>query len=205
MNLDVNFVIAAGLIIACLIPLYIYRKKIFKPRKRSGDFNLFLKDLKLYLKDHHPKINFDFSIFDKTKDEQDIKIREAIIVEDLVSQFFYAPYEKHTQAPMSKEKLWSGYDEKSASNPKLPNDWAQRKELVWHREHKKCNRCGENITLFKNAYTQFVKEIENGGGYNVENIILVCQDCNQVINSQNPKNTISTLSLHDKLMIFVKS
>ena len=32
----------------------------------------------------------------------------------------------------------------------------------------------------------------------------LCSDCNKILNSTNPKNTISSLSLNDKLMLFVQ-
>lgn len=206
MNLNVEFVISATIIIFSLLPLYIYRKKIFKfANFGNGEFKLFAKDLKVYLIQNYPKIKFDFSILDKTNNESNLRTREIIIVENMVNQFFYYKYEKRTQNPVAKEKLWSTYDEKSASNSKYPQDWPQRKELVWTRENKCCNRCGNKISYLKDAYTQFVKEIEDGGGYNVENVILICQDCNQVLNSKNPKNTMVSLNIYEKLMIFVKS
>jgi 5-methylcytosine-specific restriction endonuclease McrA len=195
----------ASLLIACLIPLYIFKNKIFKSSFRNANFDLFLKDLRIHLKQHHPKINFDFSIVNRTKDEPDLKVRETIIVENIVEQYFFSKYEKKTQKPLPKDKLWSGYEEKSQSNSKYPSDWIQRKDLVWQRDNKCCDRCGDKIIQIRNAYTQFVKEINNGGGYNAENIILVCQDCNQILNSTNPKNTIFSLNLYERLMLFVKS
>lgn len=206
MNLDVTFVIASCALIACLIPLYIYREKIFKLSKPKGDFDLFVKDIKLYLNQHHPKIKFDFSIIDKTKDENDIKIRETIIVETLISQFCNFKYEKNTQSSVAKNKLWALYEEKSIASTKTPTDWQQRRELVWNRDYKCCNRCAKKIPLLKNAYTQFVRDINLGGGYNIENIILLCQDCNMILNSQeNSKKVESSLEIYDKLMMFVKS
>lgn len=203
MVLDLEFIIYSSLLIGILIPLFIYRKKILKYNKTNGEFNLFIKDLRLHLSNHHPKINFDFSIIDKTLNEHDLRTRETIIVEDIVKQFINFEYEKRTQSPVDKDKLWVGYDEKSKSNPKLPTDWKQRKELAWMRENKKCNRCGNKITL-KDSYTQFAKSIENGGGYNFENIIILCQDCNIILKSEN-NDKLPALELYDKLMIFVKS
>lgn len=205
MLLDIEFVIASTLLIASLLPLYIYRKKIFAFKYKKGDnFNLFIKDLKIHMTQHHPKIKIDYSIIGKTEDEKDIRVREALIVENIVQQFFNYPYKKETQNSIEKEKLWINYIEKSNTNPKYPNDWSQRKELAWKRDNKSCNRCGDTLSL-NNTFSTFVKEIKDGGGYNFENIIILCSDCNKILNSTNPKNTISSLNLNDKLMLFVKA
>lgn len=202
MNLDVEFVIYASLLIGCLIPLYIYRKRLLQFKESNGDINLFLRDLRNYLSTHHPKIKFDFSIIDKTINEKDRKIRETLIVEDIITQFVDYEYNKTTQSSVSKEKLWVGYDEKSKSDLKLPSDWKQRKEMAWLRDNGKCDRCGNKV-LLKNAYSQFAKEIENGGGYNFENIITLCNDCNLILKKQDSKVNISSTEIYDKLMVAV--
>ena len=68
MILDLDYIIFSSLIIACLLPLYIYKEKIFKVKKIKNDkgFPLFLKDLKLYMLQHHPKIDIDYRIVEKT-------------------------------------------------------------------------------------------------------------------------------------------
>ena len=204
MILDMDFVIFSSLMVACLIPLYIYREKIFSPKRiNNGGFHLFLKDLKLYMQNHHPKIDIDYSIIEKTKDEPNLEIRETLIIENVVNQFFNYNYSIKTQDGISKEKHWINYEEKSKSHAKYPSDWALRKEFAWKRDNKCCNRCGNNLTL-NETHTSFVKDIKDGGGYNLENIITLCVDCNRIINSENPKNTISSLVLTDKLMGFVK-
>lgn len=202
MILDIEFVIYSSLIIACLIPLYIYRKKILKFRNSNGNINLFLKDLRNYLSTHHPKIKFNFSIIDKTEDEKNRRVRETLIVEDIITQFVDYDYKKTTQASVSKEKLWVGYDEKSKSDLKLPSDWKQRKEMAWLRDNGRCDRCGNKI-LLKNAYSQFAKEIEKGGGYNFENIIILCNDCNLILKKKESKIDISSTEIYDKLMVAV--
>jgi hypothetical protein len=203
-RLDINFTIASILLISSLLPLYIYRKKIFAFKYKKGDnLPLFIKDLKLHMTQHHPKIKIDYSIIGKSENEDDLKIRETLIVEDIVQQFFNYNYQKKTQKSVEKEKLWLNYMEKSNSNPKYPNDWSQRKELSWKKDNKCCNRCGDRIAL-DSTYTNFVKDIKDGGGYNFENIVILCSDCNKILNSTNDKNTISSLALNDILMIFVK-
>lgn len=204
MLLDINFSIASGLLIACLLPLYIYRKKIFTKYKSGGTFHLFVKDLKLLMNQHHPKIKIDYSIIDKTENEKNIQLRETLIVENIIQQFFDYPYKKQTQEAVPKDKLWANYMEKSVSNAKYPNDWLQRKELAWKRDNKCCNRCGDKIAL-DNAFSIFVKDIKDGGAYNFENIIILCSDCNKIMNSTNAKNTISSLAINDRLVLFIKA
>lgn len=152
---------------------------------------------------NHPKIKIDYSIIGKSENEKDIKIRETIIVENIVKQFFEYHYSKSTQNIIEKEKLWPNYEEKSKPNNKYPSDWPQRKELVWKRDGKSCKRCGNKLEL-KNSYISFVKNIEDNGGYNFENIFTLCVDCNMILNSTN-KNILASLSLNDKLMFFVKA
>ena len=202
MILDFTFVLFSSLLIACLIPLYIYRQRVFAFAYKTGDLEFFIKDLKLHMQENHPKINFDYSIIQKTKDEKDIRIRETLIVEDIINQFYYFEYEKNTQNGVSRDKLWTGYEEKSFSNPKTPNDWQERRELAWQRDKNKCNRCGTKIKI-EDVFTTFAKDIAKGGGYNFENIIILCSDCNKILNAKNPKSTIASLNLNDDLMKFV--
>ncbi len=203
MNLDISFNIASGLLILCLLPLYIYRKQILKKFTKSDSFHLFVNDVKSYMSKYHPKIQIDYSIIEKIKIEENTIIRENIIVENILQQFFDYPYKKKTQKSIPKEKLWATYIEKSISNQKYPNDWAQRKEFAWKRDNKSCNRCAKILTL-DNTFSTFAKDIKDGGGYNFENIIILCSDCNKILNSTNPKSTISSLILNDKLMSFVE-
>ncbi len=204
MVLGTDFSILASLLIACLIPLYIYREKIFSAKyENNGSFTLFLKDIKSHMQNNHPKIHIEYStIIEKTKNELSLEIRETLIVEEVVKQFFNFEYLKRTQTTVQKEKLWANYTDKSLSNSKYPSDWTQRKEAAWRRDNKCCNRCGINIDL-KDTHTNFVREIKDGGGYNLENIIILCSDCNKILTSTNPKNTMASLILSDKLMSFV--
>jgi hypothetical protein len=200
LQLELDFIIYASLIIAALLPLYIYRKKIFVAKYSDNRLSFFIKDLKLHMSENYPKIKLDYSIIEKTQSEANLKVRETLIIESIVIQFFNYKYEKKTQGTVPKDKLWSNYVEKSNSNTKYPNDWIQRKDISWKRDNKSCNRCGNKIS-FEATYTCFVKD---GGGFNVENIIILCSDCNKIINSTNPRNTIQSLSLNDKLMAYVK-
>lgn len=203
MLLDIQFTIAAILLILALLPLYIYRKRIISKFKESDSFPLFVQDIKAHMSVYHPKIKINYSIIERTKNKNDPILREALIIENIVEQFFDYPYEKKTQNPVAKEKLWVNYIEKSQSNAKYPSDWIQRKELAWSRDNRCCNRCAQELSL-DNTFTSFVKDISEGGSYSLENIIILCADCNKVINSTNPRNTISSLPLNDKLLFFAQ-
>lgn len=201
MNLNIEFVIYASLLIALILPLYFYRQRIFSFAYKTGDLEFFLQDLKLHMKKEHPKIHFDYSIVEKTKDEKDIRTREILILEDIVNQFHTFQYTRKTQGLISKDLLWVNYAEKSKSNPKKPNDWASRRKLAWVRDEKRCNRCGTQIADY-NYYTTFAKPVEKGGGYNFENLITLCNDCYRI---EDSKISSTSLELYDKLMLFVKN
>ena len=162
MLLDIDFIIVGILLIISLLPLYIYRKKIFVKYQSGENFHLFVKDLKLIMNQHHPKIKIDYSIISKSENEKNIQLRETLIVENIIQQFFDYPYKKESQEMIPKDKLWANYMEKSVSNAKYPSDWQQRKELAWKRDNKCCNRCGDKITL-DNTFSIFVKNIKDGG------------------------------------------
>ena len=206
MVLDLNFVIYTSLLILTLIPLYIYQERIFKYKfKNIKNFDLFIKDLMLHMKNHHPKIDIDYSIIKKTSYEKNLKWREILIIEDVVQQFFYFSYEKKTQKSVPKDKLWQNYEEKSICNTKIPTDWIQRKELAYYREDKCCDRCGDKLLSVNDAYTIFIKDIQKGGGYNLENIAILCNDCYKILNSKDEKQTLSSLTINDKLLVFCRN
>ncbi|QKF82654.1 HNH endonuclease [Halarcobacter ebronensis] len=201
MVLDVDFIIASLLVILTLIPLYIYRKEIYKKFSRSGNTETFIKDVKVYLQQNYPKIQFDFSVLNKHQNEKDVKLRELMIVEELARQFAYFEYELHTQKDTSKDMHWSGYEQNSIlqKDNKLPPDWAQRKSVAWKRDNGKCNRCGTQISL-PDANALFAKQMRDGGGFNLENIVILCNDCSKIIKSSNLEKTIKDLPLLDKLI-----
>lgn len=201
MILDIKFIILGLLIISSLIPLYIYRKEIYQRLYKQGDIKKFIRDVDSYLSAHYPKINFNFNIVDKVEDEKDIRIKETLIVEDLVGQFAYHEYELYTQKSIPKDKIWKGYDTNSKllKDNKLPIDWQQRKEAAWFREEGKCNRCGTKSKLV-DSNALLAKQMRNGGGFNLENIVILCKDCTRVIKSSNLERTRKDLAILDNLM-----
>lgn len=204
MNLILVFTLVLISLIILFIFLYFYRKKtIFIKYKNSENLDLFLKDLKLYMTHHHPKINIDYSFIEKMKNENNLEIKKTLIIENIVEQFISYNYKKTTKKGLTKENYWNNYLEKSFSSPKLPSDWLLRRDFAWRRENKCCDRCGENIELDE-SHTVFVNEIKNGGGYNLENMITLCVNCNKILNNRNSKTIISSLPLTDNLMMINK-
>lgn len=201
MNLDLEFIILGTLIIIALAPLYIYRKEIYKRFAKKGNIKIFIKELDSYLSYNYPKISFNYNIADKVKDEEDFRLKEMLIVEDLVKQFAYYDYELNTQPSIAKEKLWNNYDQNSRllKDNKFPIDWSQRKEAAWIRDNGKCNRCGTKVTLV-DANPLLAKQMKNGGGFNLENIVILCNDCSRVIKSENIEKTRKDLKILDNLM-----
>lgn len=207
MKLDIEFIIYSVIIIFCLIPLYIYRKEIYSKFSKSGNIKIFIKDIDAYLSLHYPKINFDFSnILKKVEEEKDIKIKEILVVEDLVSQFASYEYELTTQKSVSRDKLWSSYDNNSKllKDNKFPIDWNQRKEAAWIRDKNKCNRCGTKIKLI-DSQALLAKQMRNGGGFNLENIVILCSDCARLVRTSNIEKTSRDLLISDRLMKRVKN
>ncbi|WP_321311781.1 hypothetical protein [Halarcobacter sp.] len=201
MILDITFIIFGCLIIVSIIPLYIYRKEIYKKFNRKGDIKTFFNDTKNYLISNYPKIPFNFDILKKFEDEKDIKIKETLIAEEFVKQFTYFEYELNTQNSVPHEKLWSNYDQNSKllKDNKLPTDWAQRKKTAWMRDDGRCNRCGLKINL-TNTNALLVKQMKDGGGFNLENIVILCHDCSRIIKSSNLEKTRKDLNILDKLI-----
>lgn len=200
MNLDIKFILAGSLIILLLIPLYIYRKQVFSFIYRGGDFEAFLVNLKQYVRLNYPRISFKFDIVEETIEEKDVQVRQMIVLENIVAQFSAAEYETQTQRSINKELLWSNYEQNSkAVKEKYPNDWPRRKECAWNRDNGNCNRCGTKVKLV-DAQVAFVKSLKNGGGYNFENLVTLCSDCNKIMNSSNIENTTKDLLIQDKLI-----
>ncbi|MGM0519644.1 MAG: HNH endonuclease [Campylobacterota bacterium] len=202
MNLDIKFIVASLILLSSIIPLYIYREKIISIVYTKGSIKEFINDIKLHMNKYHPFIPINYAIIKKSENEKDIKVRQTIIVENIITQFINYDYEKMTQGTVSKDKLWSGYEKNSVSSTQKPGDWKARRELAWNRDEKRCNRCGQTIEL-NDSNINFVKNIEDGGGYNVENLLVLCSDCNKVINIEDIKP--SSLEVQDRLMFYVQS
>lgn len=201
MVLDITFIISGCLIILSFVPLYIYRKEIYIKLIRKADIKTFIKDLISYLKLNYPKIDFDFNATNKFKDEEDEKLRQILIIEEFVKQFTYYEYSLSTQGSVPKNMLWSSYDQNSIllKDNKFPTDWAQRKKTAWIRDKGSCNRCGCKIEL-QNSNALLAKQMKDGGGFNLENIVTLCNDCSRIMKSSDLEKTKRDLNILDALM-----
>jgi len=200
MNLGFDFIIYSLLSLTTLIPLYVYREKIFKFLYKSSNFESFLTELKKNLISNYPFIPFDFVIVDKTKDENNPKTRQVLVVEDILSQF--AEYEMliTTQNTVEKDLLWQTYENDSIpKKEKLPKDWLRRKNTTWKRDKCQCARCGIKTAL-NDSQLHIVKDIKNGGTYHFENLLSVCNDCYRILNTDNLGKTMKYLNITELLM-----
>lgn len=206
MILDLKFVITGFILILALIPLYIYRKEIYAKFAKEGNINIFIREIDAFLTLHYPKFNFNFDIIEKLDEEADIRRKEILIVEDIVKQFATYEYELNTQATVDKDKLWKSYDSNSKlqKDNKFPIDWPQRKETAWMRDAGKCDRCGTKTKLV-DAQPLLAKQMKNGGGFNLENIVILCNDCSRILRTSNIEKTRKDLHILDNLMRRVKN
>lgn len=202
MKLDLEYIIIGFLIISCLLPLYIYKKVIYKRIYKKGNIKGFLKDCEIFLSSNYPKIPFNFDIKNKYEEEKDIKIKQTLIAENFINQFINYEYEPSTQSSVPEKILWNDYKINSIpiKENKRPSDWAKRKETAWNRDGKKCNRCGTNVKL-NDSQIILAKDIIFGGQFNLENIIILCSDCAKVVKSENktPVDLNITLKLMEKV------
>ncbi len=204
MKLGFDYVLYSSIILVMVVPMYIYRKKIFTFAYKTDGFSEFVKELKIYLKRTYPKFNFNFSIITRTADQKDIRVRQSLIVENIISQLIEFEFSPDTQDPIAKDKLWIGYDEYSKPAARKPGDWKKRRNIVWQRDKKSCVRCSKPVK-FDEATTSYVTDTEIGGGFNVENLFTICRDCNLILNKDDTsiKFRASNLDVYDHLYALV--
>ncbi|MDX4058533.1 HNH endonuclease [Aliarcobacter skirrowii] len=178
-------------------------KSLFSKSDDLEKYEIFVNLLKNYLKNYYPKILFDFSNKNILKKEFNLDLQKSFLIESLIKQFIEFDYKKITQNSVKRELTWEGYGLNSTPNKKVPNDFIKRKELVFYRDKSTCNRCGTVMERLSQASFCFVQEIEDGGGYNIENIILLCSSCNQVVNNFKENYNEMELIFRDKLYEFI--
>ncbi len=185
------------------ILLYFFLKKTSFVNDSNSKFEFFIKSIKLYMKRYHPKIDINYGIVDLSKNEKNIKVRQTVIIDDIANQFYNYKFIKTTQKAIAKEKLWPTYIDNPPTSS-YPNDWLQRKEFAYSRDNKSCTRCGQGLSSLNDVYTSFVRPIKEGGGFNFENILTLCIDCNKVLDSNLQKSaSINSLKLYDELLGFI--
>ncbi len=194
--------IASFLIIVLIFPLYVYKAKKTKNKKRIIDIQ-FAKQLRTFLRKRYPTYRFKFLKAGRIK-SQNKQIAQVLLVESLAKQFANFSFELRTQKTIENNKLWESYQNNSVSNTKLPSDWPRRRELVWQRDEKVCQRCKRSLKLDE-VQIFFLRNIEDGGTYYFENMLELCIDCSKILSTPQGTSVWQTLPLYDELMDFVKN
>ncbi len=189
------------LIIVIFTLLYIFRKKVFKSHYKETDFDLFVKHVKEYLKTNHPKIKFNYKIIESSASEPNPQTRCYTIIDNLVDQFINADIDiSLTPRAISQSQLWDSYTFNAKPiGTKLPDDWTKRKMVVLQRDHNICQRCGF-VTKPENAHLFLLQSIKEGGQFYLENLIIICKDCQRV----TTKKDLKYLNIKDELANFIK-
>jgi len=166
--------------------LYYFREKIFRFYYKKFDVNTILQNIKNYLETNHPFIEFNFEILNKSKTEQNPEIRIAMVIDNLVSQFINAKFDTtKLSLNISQDKLWDSYTFNSTPvKSKLPNDWAKRKVVALQRDNNTCQRCGINLKADK-AKLHIIHPIKDGGKYYLDNLVILCNDCDKISSKAN--------------------
>ena len=180
-------------------------KKLFKAKEEEikelklDKFQLFLDLVNSYLKREYPSINFDLSFYKDKKEEDNLKVQKATLIAEVIRQFADFHWEKKTQKSVKKEILWSGYGVNSQPSKKIPQDFLRRKELVFFREEGICNRCGNIMDKIQKSSIILAQESGENGGYNIENLILLCSSCYNLTQNQDKSFSEIPLRIRDNL------
>ena len=200
--LGLDIIISSNIwIIVAFYLLYHFRRRIFKSYYEKKDSNLPINKIKQYLKLNHPKIKFSYKVLDDIKDEQSSQSQIISAIDNLVIQFINFHIDtKSSNTPISQNQLWDSYTFNSKPNGnKLPTDWAQRKAVVLQRDKHICQRCGQKLKV-ENAQLYIIKPIKDGGQYYLENLLILCRDCEKITSKQDVKY----LDIKDELNSFIK-
>ena len=180
-------------------------KKLFKAKEEEikelklDKFQLFLDLVNSYLKREYPNINFDLSFYKDKKEEDNLKVQKATLIAEVIRQFADFHWEKKTQKSVKKEILWSGYGVNSQPSKKIPQDFLRRKELVFFREEGICNRCGNIMDKIQKSSIILAQGSGENGGYNIENLILLCSSCYNLTQNQDKSFSEIPLRIRDDL------
>ncbi len=144
-------------------------------------------------------ITFDLSLYENNEEEDNLKVQKATLIAEVIRQFADFHWEKKTQKSVKKEILWSGYGVNSQPSKKIPQDFLRRKELVFFRDEGICNRCGNTMDKIQKSSIILAQESAENGGYNVENLILLCSNCYNLIQNQDKSFSEIPLRIRDDL------
>ena len=180
-------------------------KKLFESKEEEkkelklNKFQLFLDLVNSYLKREYPSINFDLSLYENNEEQDNLKIQKVMLIHEVIRQFADFKWEKRTQKSVKKDLIWSGYGINSQPNKKIPQDFLRRKELVFFREQGTCNRCENVMDKIQKSSIILAQESDENGGYNVENLILLCSNCYNLIQNQDKSFSEIPLRIRDDL------
>ena len=193
-------IIASLLLISIFIFVFLVKDKIFKKDYKSIEDDSFKNNVIKYLKSTYPKFNFNFSIFDKKIENEEILTTKYYQLDNIITQYINnRPFSKKFLKPINTDDLWSEYAFYSKPNKdKLPPDWLKRKKVAYQRDNHSCVRCSKKIQM-KDGSLYIVTPIKEGGQYYLENLATLCSDCNKILNKK-----ISVLKIKDDLYEFVK-
>jgi 5-methylcytosine-specific restriction endonuclease McrA len=193
--------ILAVIFIILLILIVVFRKEIKKAFLQKDEFEEFIINIKKYLAYHYPAIPFNWKILDKVDKNTELASRESLVVSDLVEQFVnYSIDFNDEDRSVSTKVLWGSYASNCAvKRGTLPNDWARRKQVVYKRDHEKCQRCGCPLK-YDQAHLLHITPPFRGGQHNVENMVIVCLDCFRVSDEQHEFKSINSLKISEDLM-----
>lgn len=192
----------SAFILLAIVLFSLFQKKTQKnSTSQHTHLDFLIKEIKIYIKNTYPNIVIDYQKIEKIKSKNQLLAEDILIVEDIVMQFATQNIDIIPKYYISKDQLWSTYEELSIpQKSKLPKDFLKRKELALRQYGSVCGRCGQKLIL-SNAMTYFHKPLEEGGTYHFENIAIVCNDCYKVLTSKEDKSKIiSTLHIYDYLI-----
>lgn len=195
----IYLVVAFIIVSMILIMAFSFKRKI----KKSNKNRINKKDIVKYLLKNYPKIDFDVSIFNK-KPTDDIIQDKITVVENLVMQYATLKVEFPNSAPpIEHQHIWDTYIINSKPpKGKTPPDIKRRKEAMLFRDKHTCQRCSKNLHI-EDVYIYYLKDINDGGDYNLENMLSICGDCHKVLKSEDIEKTIQELELTDKLYTII--
>jgi hypothetical protein len=197
---------SAILFIALFAFVFAFRKKIFFFIYKETDMELFLKQLDEKLKTTYPKITFDFKYLEKIENEPNPDAKKYALIDNIVNQYEALEFTaKNSNKSISANMLWSSYafNSKNIKN-RLPEDWLLRKNAIYERDEKTCQKCSKKL-LPKDSDILFVKPLEKGGDFYLENMILVCSDCAKIEKYKLDKTqSLKFLEIREDLYSLVK-
>ena len=168
--------------------------------------DLFLRQLDEKLKTTYPKLKFDFRYLDKIQDEPNPDAKKYALIDNIINQYEALEFNpKSSMKSIPQNMLWSSYafNSKNVKN-KLPEDWLLRKNAIYERDEKTCQKCSKKMQA-KDSDILFVKPLEKGGDFYLENMILVCNDCAKIEKYKLDKTQpIKFLEIREDLYKLVK-